>query len=238
MTTSSSLCSRSRHRRRRCDECEGPANLSTCRTALLLLRPAAPVEPDAVVARLPTLDTIGAGRLLLAALDLARLARPASRAAASLRFRAALLLWARHGCSALLRFSGTSQLAIVPYLVFWPGIFGLVTGQACRCDSPGRQHSGPWRRRRGECGGGGGGWILSAYARRKPFTDISIRPQDVLTRHCLSCSHRTQAVRLQGPKRECGSAVRISRTDKMADGGVESDHDLCRSVPAELHQSL
>ncbi|KYG39640.1 hypothetical protein M433DRAFT_10391 [Acidomyces richmondensis BFW] len=56
----------------------------------------APVEADAVITLLAAPGAVGAPRLLLAALHLARLARPASCPAALLRLRRALLLRPRH----------------------------------------------------------------------------------------------------------------------------------------------
>ena len=67
---------------------------------LVLARTPAPVQPDGIVACFARLDTVLTCRLLLAALHLARLARPASRATALLGLSGALFLRSRHPCCA------------------------------------------------------------------------------------------------------------------------------------------
>ena len=65
---------------------------------LVLARTPTPVQTDGIVACFARLHTILARRLLFAALDLARLARPASCATAFLGLSGALLLRSRHAC--------------------------------------------------------------------------------------------------------------------------------------------
>jgi len=66
------------------------------RDILVLARSSSPIQTDGIIARLAALDTVGACWLLLAALDLPRLARPAPGATALLRLGAAIFLRARH----------------------------------------------------------------------------------------------------------------------------------------------
>ena len=65
---------------------------------LVLARTPTPVQTDRIVARFARLHTILTRRLLLAAFDLARLARPASCATALLGLSGALFLRSRHPC--------------------------------------------------------------------------------------------------------------------------------------------
>ena len=50
------------------------------RSTLLFPTPSTPIQTNAVIARLPTFDAVGADRLLFAALDFPRLTWPTSRA--------------------------------------------------------------------------------------------------------------------------------------------------------------
>jgi hypothetical protein len=65
---------------------------------LILARTPTPVETDGIIACFARLDTVLTRRLLLTALDLARLARPTSCATALLRLSGALFLRSRHPC--------------------------------------------------------------------------------------------------------------------------------------------
>lgn len=83
-----------RRRVRRSDKGEA-ARIRAIRV-LVLARPASPVQTDGVIARLTCLDAVLTGRLLLAAFDLSRLARPATSATALLGLPSALFLGSRH----------------------------------------------------------------------------------------------------------------------------------------------
>jgi hypothetical protein len=65
---------------------------------LVLARTPTPVQPDGIVACFACLDAVLTRWLLFAALDLARLARPASCATALLGLSGALFLRSRHPC--------------------------------------------------------------------------------------------------------------------------------------------
>jgi len=67
---------------------------------LVLARAPTPVQTDRIVARFACLDAVLTRWLLLAALDLARLARPASCATALFGLSGALFLRSRHPCCA------------------------------------------------------------------------------------------------------------------------------------------
>lgn len=75
---------------------EGEASGVGAIRILILARAAIPVETDGVVARLARLDTILTCRFLLAALDLARLAGPATSATSFFGLAGTLFLRSRH----------------------------------------------------------------------------------------------------------------------------------------------
>lgn len=75
---------------------EGEASGVGAIRIFILARATIPVETDGVIARLARLDTILTSRFLLAALDLARLAGPATSATSFLGLAGTLFLRSRH----------------------------------------------------------------------------------------------------------------------------------------------